>query len=144
MTGSEPSGLRLYCYGLCMGTADALPGVSGGTVALLLGIYSRLIAAVSELTPSRGIAMAKDAESPSIGNLREQIAANDLYFLAVLGAGMVTAVVAMANLVTILHRSYPVPLFSVFAGLIGASALVLYRGLRPRTPARLIAVALGF
>lgn len=144
MTGRTTSSLRLYCYGLCMGTADALPGVSGGTVALLLGIYSRLIAAVSELTPTRVVEMLREAYPPSVENFQNQIAENDLYFLAVLGAGMLTAVVVIANLVTVLYETYPTPLFAFFTGLIGASALILYRGLQLRTPSRLIAVASGF
>jgi len=51
--------LRAYGYGLCMGTADALPGVSGGTVALLLGFYGRLIAAVTAFTPRRAVTILR-------------------------------------------------------------------------------------
>jgi len=51
------TGLRdwvtLYLKGIAMGSADAVPGVSGGTIALILGIYERLIAAVTAIDPDR-------------------------------------------------------------------------------------------
>ncbi|MFC6732386.1 undecaprenyl phosphate translocase family protein [Haladaptatus sp. GCM10025893] len=47
---TSPEWRRTYAIGLCMGIADALPGVSGGTVALIAGIYERLITAISSLS----------------------------------------------------------------------------------------------
>ncbi|OYR85337.1 DUF368 domain-containing protein, partial [Halorubrum distributum] len=43
----------LYLKGVAMGSADAVPGVSGGTIALIVGIYERLIAAVTAIDPAR-------------------------------------------------------------------------------------------
>lgn len=66
--------LRLFLCGLCMGTADAIPGISGGTVAFVLGFYDQLIASVKN--PIRG-----------------------WRFLAPLGAGIAVAFLSLASLI---------------------------------------------
>ena len=121
--------LRIYAYGLCMGTADALPGVSGGTVALLLGFYGRLIAAVTALTPGRAAAALRGYDPDRREGAREALLEMDFGFLLPLGVGMVTAVALIAGAVSSLSESHPIALFGFFTGLIAASALVLYRGL---------------
>lgn len=68
----------------------------------------------------------------------------DLYFLVTLGLGMLTAVVVIAHLVTYIHRSFPVALFSFFTGLIAATALVLYCELPLWSPAHAVAGISGF
>lgn len=45
--------IRTFTIGLCMGSADAVPGVSGGTIALIAGIYGRLIGMITAITPER-------------------------------------------------------------------------------------------
>ena len=45
----KPSGLGIYLRGIAMGAADLVPGVSGGTVALITGIYGRLISAIASV-----------------------------------------------------------------------------------------------
>ena len=46
------SGLGIYLRGIAMGAADLVPGVSGGTIALITGIYGRLITAIASVGPS--------------------------------------------------------------------------------------------
>lgn len=127
-----------------MGTADAVPGVSGGTVALLLGFYERLITAVSGFGPSTFLAALEDWNGEKIEHARDVIEDLDLVFLITLGLGMVTAVALVARGVTWLYGTYPVPLFGFFTGLIAASALVLYRGLRVQTSGEWAAAIAGF
>lgn len=129
MSSSRFSVLRIYVYGLCPGTTDALPGVSGGTIALLLGIYTRLIDAMTSLTPARLLTVIQGYNHASREEAKHALDEMDLYTLVTLGLGMVTAVVVLAHLVTYLHRSFSVPLSGFFTGLIAASALVLYREL---------------
>ncbi|QCS40960.1 DUF368 domain-containing protein [Natrinema versiforme] len=135
--------LRAYGYGLCMGAADALPGVSGGTVALLLGFYGRLIAAVTALTPRRGIAVLRGYHPENRSRAREALLEMDLQFLVPLGVGMVTAVVLIADIVSSLAESHPVAIFGFFTGLIAASAIALGRSLEFSSPAHLSAAAAG-
>lgn len=50
----------IYLRGFCMGIADAIPGVSGGTIALITGIYERLISAITEITVDRMFQLFRD------------------------------------------------------------------------------------
>ncbi len=134
--------LRIYAYGLCMGSADALPGVSGGTVALLLGFYSRLIAAITAVTPGRLLSVVGGLRADRRAEARESLLEMDVGFLLPLGVGMVTAVALIAGAVSTLAATHPVALYGFFTGLIGASALVLYRSLTLTCP-RHAAVALA-
>lgn len=141
--GSRVAFLRTYCYGLCMGTADALPGVSGGTVALLLGFYGRLIAAVTALTPGRAFDVVRGYDPDRRERAREALFEMDLQFLLPLGVGMVTAVALIAGAVSALSESHPLALFGFFTGLIAASAIVLFRSLTLSTVQHALAAAAG-
>ncbi|MGM0388585.1 MAG: DUF368 domain-containing protein [Natrinema limicola] len=126
--------LRTYGYGLCMGTADALPGVSGGTVALLLGFYGRLIAAVTAFTPWRAAAVLRGYHPDRRTKAREALLELDLGFLLPLGVGIITAVVIVADAVSSLAQSHPVAMFGFFTGLIAASVITLGRSLTIDSP----------
>lgn len=112
--------LGLYLRGMAMGAADVVPGVSGGTIALVVGVYEELIRTLSGLSPAllrvwreQGFAAAWRA-----GNLG---------FLVSLLAGILSAIVLLAQLVSHLIVAHPVPLWSFFLGLIVASIFVLLR-----------------
>ncbi|SEQ71710.1 DUF368 domain-containing protein [Natrinema salaciae] len=135
--------LRAYGYGLCMGAADALPGVSGGTVALLLGFYGRLIAAVTAFTPGRAIAVLRGYHPERRTRAREALLDLDLQFLLPLGVGMVTSVVLIADIVSSLAETHPIAIFGFFTGLIAASAITLGRSLELSSPTHIAAAAAG-
>lgn len=126
---SEDSALRtllvVYCKGLAMGAADAVPGVSGGTIALITGIYERLIRALTHLDPR----VLRQVPSLYDGDRRREFATSlremDVPFLVILGTGMVTAVVVLARFVQLALSTVPAGTFAFFFGLIGASAVVL-------------------
>ncbi|MFD2760104.1 DUF368 domain-containing protein [Lentibacillus juripiscarius] len=84
--------------GILMGTSDVIPGVSGGTIAVLLGIYDRLIASINGL-------LSKDWKK-------------QLGFLIPLGTGIVIAIFSLSNLIQWLFDHYPKPLQFFFLGLI--------------------------
>ncbi|KAB1194862.1 DUF368 domain-containing protein [Haloferax sp. MBLA0076] len=138
------SWLVLYLKGVCMGAADAVPGVSGGTIALVTGIYERLISAVTAITPER-IRRVLTGISPKHRNdavtaLREI----DVGFLIVLGAGIATAIITVTRVLTVAIDQQPVPTFGFFFGLIAASAVVLYAQVSLDSPRQLVAAAAGF
>jgi putative membrane protein len=116
----------IYFRGLCMGAADAVPGVSGGTIALITGIYQRLISAITAIDPRRlrriVSGFRSEQRSDAVAALREI----DIGFLIALGAGVGTAVVTILRVLTVLLSSAPVATYGFFFGLIAASALVLY------------------
>ena len=142
MTLRELAGI--YLRGLGMGAADAVPGVSGGTIALITGIYERLISAVTAIQPGRLRTilggLRAEGRPEAVGALREI----DTGFLLALGAGIATAVVTVLRLVSILLETNPVETYGFFFGLIGASVVVLYSAVSLSTRRRQAAAGSGF
>ncbi|WP_266079818.1 DUF368 domain-containing protein [Haladaptatus caseinilyticus] len=136
--------LTIYLKGVCMGAADAVPGVSGGTIALITGIYERLISAVASFDP-RIVTSALQVHKPEErAKVREMLAEMDLPFLLALGAGIATAIMTVTGLVTAASERVPVLLFAFFFGLIAASAIVLYDEVSVETPGQVGAAIAGF
>ena len=142
---TDPRALAVvYLKGFAMGTADAVPGVSGGTIAFITGIYERLIAALTAIGPGRVRATLagvlpgrRDAAEAA---LREM----DVPFLLALGSGMVTAIVFVTSSVEYAAEAHPLPTFGFFFGLIAASAVVLWENVSLDTRNRRVAAAAGF
>ncbi|WP_254769062.1 DUF368 domain-containing protein [Salinilacihabitans rarus] len=134
--------LVVYLKGFAMGTADAVPGVSGGTIALIAGIYDRLIRALTALDPRALRPALRLHDSAGRAAFREAMVRMDVPFLAALGLGVGTALVTFAHLVDAVVEAYPVPSYAFFFGLIAASAVVLYGEIGRWTPPR-IAVSLA-
>ncbi|QRY23793.1 DUF368 domain-containing protein [Halobacterium sp. GSL-19] len=131
-----------------MGAADAVPGVSGGTIALIVGIYERLVSALAGLSVADVATVV--ALVPRLGSrdgratVAETLRALDVPFLAVLGAGVVSAVVTVANVVDVAYTQYPGLTFAFFFGLIAASVVVLIGEVAVDTPGRIGAALGGF
>lgn len=113
-----PKWLRIYFSGVLMGAADVVPGVSGGTIAFILGIYDRLIGALSGVN-TQSVALLRK------GDLKALWHHFDGAFLLTLGAGVVTSIFLLAGVITHLLVEYPSYLWSFFFGLILASAYFL-------------------
>ena len=118
--------LSIYLKGVFMGAADAVPGVSGGTIALITGIYERLVAAIAAFDPRVLADLPRAYDPDARGRIAATLREMDVAFLAVLGAGIVTAVVAVTGVVVALYESHPALLYAFFFGLIAASAVVLW------------------
>jgi putative membrane protein len=136
--------LVVYLKGVCMGAADTVPGVSGGTIALVVGVYERLITALTELGPDtlwqfRAIHTAEGRTRAATALVRA-----DVPFLLVLGAGLLSAAATVATGVNVAVTRYPAPTYSFFFGLIAASAVVLFRHVTVRTPPRALVALFGF
>ncbi len=106
---------------MLIGTADLVPGVSGGTMALLTGIYRRLIDALGALT-GRGLWSAVTGR-----RWLDAWRAVDGRFLAALAVGIALALASLPRVLTTLLETRPVSVYAVFFGLIAASALVVAR-----------------
>ena len=110
--------LGIYLRGIAMGTADLVPGVSGGTIALITGIYTRLISAIASIGPSALSLVLR-------GKILEAWKTLDGQFLVILAAGIATAVIVLAAALDWLLQHYPLPLWATFSGLVMASAVSL-------------------
>ncbi len=116
-----------------MGSADIVPGVSGGTVALIVGIYERLVSSIRAGASAAVSTLRFDRES--LGNrLRE------VHWILVLplGAGIATAIVIGARIIPGLLERHPVQLHSLFFGLILGSLAIPWQRIRRRVPAHYI------
>lgn len=127
-----------------MGAADAVPGVSGGTIALITGIYERLIRALTALDPTVLRRLFRVHRSEQRIHLWRALVGMDVPFLVVLGTGMVTAVVLLARIVQVALSVVPALTFAFFFGLIAASAVALYDRRWLVTPAGVLAAITGF
>lgn len=123
----------LATRGFLMGAADVVPGVSGGTMAFILGIYDELIDSIRAVTP-----FLKD-----MLRLRWRDAINDLpwRFLIAVGLGIATAILSLAGLLEWALEEHPSLVYSVFFGLIVASVYVVRNRVRKWLLPNLVIVA---
>jgi len=99
-----------------MGAADIVPGVSGGTIALITGIYLRLLSALGGI-PEALLALVRERR---ILPFWQRI---DGTFLVLLLAGVLTSVFTLASLITWLLETHPVLIWSFFSGLIAGAII---------------------
>ena len=106
--------------GLCMGCADVVPGVSGGTVALILGIYERLVTAISHVDRSLWQHMRRRQWQAAARHL-------DVRFLIGLGSGIISGVLMMTFVINRLltNEATRAVTLAAFFGMILASAILV-------------------
>ena len=126
----------IFFRGMAMGAADVVPGVSGGTLALITGIYEELINTLGGITP-RLLTVWRQQ-----GFVAAWQQAN-LTFLFTLLAGIFTSIAVLARLITWLLDSHPVPVWAFFSGLILASIFLVLKPLQQRGPVQIGAFLLG-
>jgi len=118
--------ILIFLRGLFMGTADIIPGVSGGTIALITGIYERLVHAISSINFTFIKPLLKGDFSEFKVKLFEEIDF-ELFIPLLLGIGI--AMLTFAKIISYLLETQTAYTFSFFLGLILASSYVLYRKL---------------
>ena len=116
--------LRVALVGLAMGAADVVPGFSGGTVALVGGIYERLIANVRQGAHVLSLLLQR-----RVATARRAFAAIEWPFVVTLLAGILVAVFSLASFLSRLIEEQPVAMSSVFLGLVLAATAIATREL---------------
>lgn len=130
-------GPGLLLRGMCMGTADVIPGVSGGTVALIMGIYDELVGTIASIDGRVLQALLR-------GRVIEVLRLVNAGFLVPILAGIVVAIATFAKLITYLLAAHPKPVWGFFTGLILASALYVARQIKRGYGVKLpVFIALG-
>jgi len=130
------SGALLWLKGVCMGGADIIPGVSGGTIAFITGIYSQLVDAIRSFDAQAVRRLVRL-------DLKGALAGVHARFLACLLFGILTAVVAMAGIMNYMLNTHPVEIWSLFFGLITASIFVVGREIKPLNGVNMGFILLG-
>jgi len=106
--------LGIAARGLAMGAADVVPGVSGGTIAFITGIYEELIETISNVN----LGLLKTWKSEGIKAFWKQLNGN---FIVALFVGILVSIASLANLISYLLDTFPIIVWSFFFGLVLAS-----------------------
>lgn len=114
--------LLLFLKGMAMGAADVVPGVSGGTIAFISGIYEELLDSIRSIN----LSALKLMKSHGFGAFWREINGN---FLVVLFSGILFSIASLARVVGYSLEHYPILVWSFFFGLIVASIIYIFRQL---------------
>ena len=106
-----------------MGTADLMPGISGGTIALILGVYKELIKSIDSIN----LKNLKEIKNKGFKRFWEKINGR---FLSLLFLGILTAVFTLSFAIDWLIKNYPIPLWSFFLGLLLSSIFFLKNSIK--------------
>jgi putative membrane protein len=128
--------LLLYVKGVSMGGADVIPGVSGGTIAFITGIYEELINSLKSIDREA----IRLLMSFQLAKFWKHINAS---FLITVLAGILTSLLSLARLMTYLIENHPVAIWSFFFGLILVSSPLILRDIRRWNLGSVIAFLLG-
>ncbi|MBU0488503.1 MAG: DUF368 domain-containing protein [Bacteroidetes bacterium] len=128
--------LILVIKGIAMGTANVVPGVSGGTIALITGIFERLIHALKSFN-------LKALKLIFSGKLKEFAAHIDLRFLIAVFAGIAIAIISIAKLFEYLFENYPLYIWAFFFGLILASVYFVGKTIEKWNVAVIVCMIIG-
>jgi putative membrane protein len=128
--------IALFLKGIGMGAADVIPGVSGGTIAFITGIYEELINTIKNVHPN----LLKVWKKEGFGAFWNALNGN---FLLVLFLGIGTSLLSLAHVVSFLLDNYPIYVWSFFFGLILASAWVVGKKVLRWSWNRFLFVGLG-
>ena len=128
--------LIIFIKGIAMGACDVVPGVSGGTVAFVTGIYEKLLNSLSCLTPK----LITEVIRRGFASTWERIDGN---FLLLLGLGAATGILTLAKLIMTLMTKYPPVVWSLFFSLVLASSFLLLKQVRHWDPLKVLLLCSG-
>ncbi|MFZ3203351.1 MAG: DUF368 domain-containing protein [Pseudomonas sp.] len=127
--------ILLFAKGIAMGAADVVPGVSGGTVAFISGIYDELLRSIASVPAAFGMLLR--------GRFLAAWQAANATFLLVLLAGILTSVLSLARVITFLLAVHPIPVWSFFFGLILVSSHLVAREIQRWNWSRFVSFVMG-
>ena len=119
-----------------MGAADVVPGVSGGTIAFITGIYDTLLESIRRINPSVIGIWQRDGLEAAFNHI------NGGFLLALFG-GVFTSIATLAKLISWLLETHPIPLWSFFFGLILVSVIHMLKQIEQKSLSRLGMLLLG-
>ena len=129
--------LQLVLNGFAMGAANIIPGVSGGTMAFILGIYEELIDSIRQFASSETFKLVLKFK------LKELYKTLPWPFLLAVGIGVLIAIASLAKILTIALDKYPSITFAFFFGLIIASIITVLKRVKKWSPGCIVAMFAG-
>ncbi|BDZ71963.1 DUF368 domain-containing protein [Methanobacterium petrolearium] len=130
----------IFLRGLLMGSADVIPGVSGGTMALITGIYQRLVHAISQINANFLLVALKGDFRKS----KEELLKWDFNLFIPLLLGIGLAVLTMSKVMTVMLTVYTATTYAFFFGLILASAGFVYKHIDELNLKNILFLVVGF
>jgi putative membrane protein len=128
--------LLTFLKGMSMGAADIVPGVSGGSIALITGIYEKLLDSIKSIDKSAlGLLF-----SGKVSAFWKHINGN---FLLTLLTGILFSIFTLSKLIAYLMENHPIPLWAFFCGLIIISAIIILRDISKWRLSVVIAILVG-
>ncbi len=115
--------IQIALKGCAMGAADVVPGVSGGTIAFISGIYEELIGSIKSVD----LEAIKLLLRFQFKELWQKVNGN---FLSAVLCGIVLSVLSLAKVMTYLLENHPIMIWSFFFGLIIASSMLIFKEIK--------------
>ncbi|WP_089124087.1 DUF368 domain-containing protein [Vibrio algivorus] len=128
--------LWTYLKGIAMGAADVVPGVSGGTIAFITGIYDTLLGSIRKVNPSLFSLWKREGFKAVLTHINAG-------FLIALFGGILTSILTLAKLISWLLVTHPIPLWSFFFGLILISVIHILKQVEDRRLHHVIFLLIG-
>ncbi len=122
--------------GMAMGVAELVPGVSGGTIAFVAGIYEEFIASINNVNPRTLQVWRKEGFKPFWQHLNGT-------FLVMLFLGMGISIFSFSKIISWLLENQPIPLWSFFFGLVLASVVVVAKAIGKWNMTTVVLLLLG-
>ncbi|RBA28031.1 DUF368 domain-containing protein [Flavobacterium tibetense] len=131
-----PDYLLISLKGIAMGAADVVPGVSGGTIAFISGIYQELIDSINKFDLKTILSVRKNG-------IKATWAALNGNFLLALISGIFISILTFSKVITFLLDNHPILVWSFFFGLVLASILLIWKQITHWKYYSLFALLLG-
>lgn len=128
--------LVLALKGMAMGAADVVPGVSGGTIAFITGIYKEFVGSINAVNLDALKLLLK-------GKFKEFWTAINGNFLLAVALGIAASVFSLATVMKFLLGAFPVQTWAVFFGLVSASVVLIAKDVKDWSVLNVLQVALG-
>ena len=124
--------IRYFVNGFLIGIANIIPGMSGGTIAFVLGIYERLISALHKigLTTLKSLFGLLTFRKKTCSDFGSELRRIDFGFLFILGIGVIAAVLVLTELIEFLYQNHHEATYGFFFGLVLTSILIPLRLLK--------------
>jgi putative membrane protein len=136
MMKSNKSTLGIYLKGIAMGIADLVPGVSGGTIALITNIYEDLIISINQLNAKEIFALFGANRKSSWQKINGP-------FLIPLFLGIATSILFLSSIISFFLENHALALWSFFFGLILASSIMICKDLKKWSTSTIVGLIIG-